>query len=79
MAELERKFKGAEQIYGILNFNHKFLGEAQLCPQTSKMIISVLKLLYLVQFNPLSVVTSSQLWFIKINISKNLIATKVSP
>ena len=56
MAELERKFKGAKQIYGILNFNHKFLGEAQLRPQTSKMIISVLKLLYPVQFNPLSYV-----------------------
>ena len=58
---------------------HKFSAEAQLHSQTFKMIISVLKFLYSIQFNPLSyvacyilarVVTSSQLWFVKINISK---------
>ena len=53
VAELEKKFKGARQIYEIVNFNLKFTAEAQLHPQTSKMIISAFKLLYPVQFNPL--------------------------
>ena len=74
--------RGVRQIYWILNLEQKF------SLQTFKMIISVLKLLYPVQFSPLSyvacyvlarVVTSSRFWFIKINISINLIAIKVSP
>ena len=32
VAELERKFKGAGQIYGILNFDQKFSSETQLRP-----------------------------------------------
>ena len=87
VAELEKKFKGARQIYEIVNFNLKFTAEAQLHPQTSKTIILVLKFLHPLQFNTLSYVkyhvgTLCHIYSVmvhkKINISINLIIIKIS-
>ena len=64
--------RGAGQTYGILNLDQIFSSETQLCPQTFKTIISVLKVLYPVQFNPLSYVacyvgTCCHIWSIIVN------------